>query len=156
MAEQPDGAPEAQPRDDLRSPEAWAEVLFPVGERGRPARDSWKHAAASNLHGWTAHAYHEGEPLRLSRGDYEAALAAATTLTPVGPKGGPTYTPHPAALSRHAPVAARAADESGPTTVVAAADDAPDGASPPPLESTPDETRREALRELPAQPNEEG
>lgn len=100
MADEPE-AP-ATGGADVRSPEDWQRLTFPTSELGRTAPDSWKHAAAANLHGWTAHAYHQGEPLQLSRADYDAALTAAVTLVPVeGAEGVMTYAPHPAALSPH-------------------------------------------------------
>jgi hypothetical protein len=56
----------------------------------------WQHEAAAIEHGWAAHAHHAGEPIKLTRADYEAALKA------VQPKEG-NPVPHPAALSPHKP-----------------------------------------------------
>jgi hypothetical protein len=124
MADSKDGAQPAR-EGDLRAPDDWEKTFFPASELGQPARDAWKHAAASALHGWAAHAYHQGEPLKLSKEDYEAALQAATTLKEQD--GRPTYLPHPAALSPHLPQAARPQPE--------AARQEAEGAAPPPFEA---------------------
>jgi hypothetical protein len=68
---------EAAPAD-LRAPEAWADLVFPVSPRGTQHADRWRHAVASHVHRWELHAYHQGAPLLLSREDYTAALDAAT------------------------------------------------------------------------------
>jgi hypothetical protein len=95
---------------EMRAPEDWAGVC---GQRRPRAFEStvshingkpfdvigdflWQHEVAAVLHGWAAHAHHAGEPMRLTRADYESALKAAAP-----DKGNPT--PHPAALSPHAP-----------------------------------------------------
>lgn len=80
---------------EKRSPDKWAEELFPKSERGRIHPDLWKHGAAQALHGWVLHAHHAGEPIQLTRSDYEKALSAACQLV------GTTYVPHAAALSPH-------------------------------------------------------
>jgi hypothetical protein len=90
---------------------------------------SWQHNAAAALHGWAEHEHHEAKPLEMSADDYKAALLAASKpVTRVIRKDGkpgdvidsheaadrgiPTHTdyePHPAALSRHAAHAKKAA-----------------------------------------------
>lgn len=64
---------------------------------------SWQHEAASQLHGWKQHEHDAGEPLRMTRDDYEAALKAASE--PVTRNGRTDYEPHRAALSQYAPAA---------------------------------------------------
>lgn len=97
---------------EQRTPEEWA---APCGQRrkrsfedvvsrvnGKPFDVTGDfldmHEAASVLHGWKLHEHHAGEPLKLSRADYEAALAAAGKTNEAG-----EYEPHPAALSPHRP-----------------------------------------------------
>lgn len=85
---------------------------------------SWQHAAAAQLHGWHAHAHHAGEPIRLTKQDYEGALKAVEkpvtrVLGDDGKPGAPldaqgveklngtrplvhNYEPHKPALSPHA------------------------------------------------------
>lgn len=100
---------------------------------GRPERRpvfSTAHKCAARLHGWDLHAYHEAEPIKLTRAAYEAALKAAmqpVTRLVIDGKKGPAltpeqvaehtnsrapgkkgelvtdYEPHPAALSKHSP-----------------------------------------------------
>lgn len=77
------------------------------------------HAAAAVLHGWQFHEHHAGEPMRLTREAYEAALKAAANpinvteddlkkcrddseCAELRAKHG-HYQPHPAALSPHKP-----------------------------------------------------
>lgn len=68
-----------------------------VGGRAAPASTySWQHNAAAQLHGWPQHEHHAGAPIRLTREDYELALAAAEAPDPAG-----EYEPHEAALSEH-------------------------------------------------------
>jgi hypothetical protein len=106
-----------------------------AGEQPQPVEGlafSAEHASAAALHGWGQHEHHEGEPIKLSRADYEAALkAAATPVTRVraadGRLGEPLdaeaaekhaksrtadkgeivtdYEPHDAALSKHSHLA---------------------------------------------------
>lgn len=65
---------------------------------------SWQHNAAAALHGWAAHAHHEGQPIRLSREAYLAALKAAEAPVPISASSKVTdYVPHAAALSKHCP-----------------------------------------------------
>lgn len=59
-------------------------------------RYTWQHAAAAARHGWEAHRYHAGEPMRLTDEDYLAALLA------VSPETGPVAV-HLGALSEHCP-----------------------------------------------------
>ena len=60
------------------------------------------HNSAAMLHGWGkkgenwGHRHHAGEPLKLSRADYLAALEAAGKTNELG-----EYEPHPGALSEH-------------------------------------------------------
>ena len=102
--------PVASASVEKRAPEAWA------GECGQRRKKSfeqtvttvngqpfdfvgdflWEHEAAAVLHGWTKHAHHAGEPMQLSRQDYESALKAAGVTNAKG-----EYMPHPAALSPH-------------------------------------------------------
>ncbi len=84
-----------------------------AGRRGRVARCSWQHEAASQLHGWREHALHTADPLLFPRADYLAALKAATEPfcakvcpktqalkdTPENQDRHGTYVPHRAALS---------------------------------------------------------
>jgi hypothetical protein len=90
------GTPEPS-KQDMKTPDEWRKVVLPDDPRGRQSPTSWKHAAAAALHGWAEHAHHEGAPMRMVRADYEAALAAASTI----PQGKNAYAPHPAALSSH-------------------------------------------------------
>lgn len=69
----------------------WAEVYFPASATGRIHDERWKHAAASQLHGWGNHLIHTGSSVELTQADYEAALAAAS---------GTELIPHPAADCR--------------------------------------------------------
>lgn len=55
---------------------------------------SVEHEVASVLHGWREHEHHAGEPIKLTKEDYLAALAAAMPT-----EGNPI--PHPAAVSPH-------------------------------------------------------
>lgn len=54
-----------------------------------------EHAAAAQLHGWTAHAHHSVEPLRLKADDYRAAIIAAACSDK------PKLVPHEPALAPH-------------------------------------------------------
>ena len=116
----------------LATPAAHAEALKAVKTIARSARVNgepetfqlfhWQHAAAEALHGWKQHEHHEGKPIELSRGDYEAALVAASVpvTRAIGRDGKPTgepldsakaaaegvptitdYEPHKPALSSH-------------------------------------------------------
>lgn len=121
----------------LLSPQQHAKALGGVKTRQRVAQvngqpDTFEdyhpfHAAAEALHGWREHEHHEGEPIRLTREEYEAALKAASApITRVADdverksesfkKGTPIdshkaaelgvpvitdYEPHKAALSPH-------------------------------------------------------
>jgi hypothetical protein len=82
------------------APEEWCRrlgrgrELYRLGARA-VWQPEWRHAAAVVLHGWHKHAHHAGEPMQLTRAQYEAALEAA------GPSEG-IPAPHPAALSPHA------------------------------------------------------
>jgi len=105
-------APAAKQGDGKRTPEEWAPTFGQVRPKtfeetitmvnGKPfdfvGQFLWQHEAAVVLHGWKLHAHHAGEPFRLSKADYEAALKAASETNEKG-----EYTPHPAALSPHAP-----------------------------------------------------
>lgn len=89
--------------EELKPPEVWC---FELGLHSKPklsknrklmlspAIPSWQHGAASALHCWEFHEHHANGPMLLSKSDYLAALKAAE---------GPSYKPHPAALSPHAP-----------------------------------------------------
>lgn len=70
-----------------RTPEQWAELLYPVTPTGRLHDDAWKHAAADQLHGWTHFANTTGKPVELTREVYDACIAAAS---------GNSFAPHPA------------------------------------------------------------
>lgn len=97
----PPSAPTEEPARDpsLKTPDEWQKTLFPASERGAPHPEAWKHGAAAALHGWELHAYHTGQPMRLSEADYRAALEAAVTFQPVpGKEGAFTYLPHAPAL----------------------------------------------------------
>jgi pyruvate dehydrogenase E2 component (dihydrolipoamide acetyltransferase) len=114
-------APPAKPPEQL-TPAAWAAKLGHARKaspllvstkdsrepKPGPARFSPQHAAADQLHGWSAHKQHTADELVITRKAYEAALAAA--LTPVAPTdedgkptGAPKYRPHAAALSPFCP-----------------------------------------------------
>ena len=73
------------------SPGEWCAAIFP--SESRPHPDLWKHEAAAALHGWAAHRHHAGQPIQLTRADYEAAVAIVEGVQP--------YTPHQTALSEH-------------------------------------------------------
>ena len=105
-------APAVSSSAEKRTPEEWAGVC---GQRrpktfeetvttvnGKPfdvvGPYLWEHEAAAVLHGWALHAHHAGEPIKLTRADYEAALKAAGVTNDKG-----EYVPHPAALSPHKP-----------------------------------------------------
>lgn len=62
---------------------------------------SWQHNAAAQLHGWSLHAMHSADPMRITRAAYEAALKAAEAPVVRVVKDGRTarYEPHPAACS---------------------------------------------------------
>lgn len=95
---------ERAPDAEMRSPAEWARakgqwVEFRGSvdpELGNGSHYTWQHAAASTLHGWDAHAYHEGAPLLLTERDYLAALDAAA------PAKGLPKLHKPAASERHA------------------------------------------------------
>ncbi len=108
----PFAAPAPAQTSDKKSPEEWAGTC---GQRraksfeetvtrinGKPfdviGDFLWEHESASVLHGWKLHEHHAGEPMKLSRSEYEAALKAAGITNSKG-----DYTPHPAALSPHKP-----------------------------------------------------
>lgn len=79
--DEPRNALVAAPQNtELRAPNEWADVLFPAGDNGRQHPARFKHGAAAALHGWDLHQYNTGEPMKLSRADYEAAIQAATVL----------------------------------------------------------------------------
>ena len=92
--------------DDKKLPEEWATELGHVlpgpTRRGPESPESYfdtDHAVASALHGWALDAHHyQGDRLRLSRSDYEAALKAAQTCDAQG-----TPSRHLPALSRACP-----------------------------------------------------
>lgn len=95
---------------ERRTPEEWAHVCGQVRPKtfeetvtmvnGKPfdvvGKFLWQHESAAMEHGWAQHAHHTGEPIKLTREDYEAALKAVTPE-----KGNPV--PHAAALSPHKP-----------------------------------------------------
>jgi hypothetical protein len=114
--------PPPEPNGGLNTPEELAALTGNVqsvregmrlGGRAGGQRQlfSWQHEAASQLHGWKQHEHDAGEPFRLSREAYEAALKAASEPTQVAitRDGTPTnvleYAPHRHALSPHAPAA---------------------------------------------------
>lgn len=80
-----------------------ATAKLSVEEWGRRSdREPWVHASAKKLHGWFEHRHHEhggAKHMELTAKDYDAACA--TVMLP------PPYKPHPAALSKHAPIAKR-------------------------------------------------
>ena len=97
-----DTADFASPKPRSAKPKKGAEEL-PVAEHARalghvrkgggtePAEFfSPEHAGAAALHGWNAHAHHAGEPMKLTREHYKAALDAV-----------PNARPHLPALSPH-------------------------------------------------------
>ncbi len=61
-----------------RSPAQWAEVYFPASERGRMHPELWKHASASQLHGWLAYEARTGKQVLLTAEQYEKATAAVS------------------------------------------------------------------------------
>jgi len=93
----------AKPKVEKLPPDVWCQRLglFKAGKSSKdrsvivsPAIPCWQHGAAAGLHAWELHEHHAGGPMLLSESDYLAALKAAE---------GPTYKPHAAALSPHAP-----------------------------------------------------
>lgn len=84
------------------APAAKTKASVDVHAATEPKPAAWKHAAASALHGWAEHAYHEGKPMELSVEDYDAALKA---IEAPGPSG--DYEPHKPAMSKHAAIANR-------------------------------------------------
>jgi hypothetical protein len=110
--------------------ESEAEALRIGGRPDERAIYSPAHRCAVRLHGWADHEYHAGEPIKITRAAYEAALKAAmqpvTRLVVEGKRGEPLdavkaaehtnsrdpkkvgelftdYEPHEAALSKYAP-----------------------------------------------------
>jgi hypothetical protein len=73
----------------------WRSLLFQPSPRGRLHPQLWRHGAADALHQWALHQHHTGAEMRLTRDDYEAALAAASSPDKAG-----SYQPHEAALAR--------------------------------------------------------
>lgn len=65
---------------------------------GQPVTASARHRAAAVLHGWLDHAHHAGQPMRMVRDDYLAALAAADTTDERG-----RAQPHKPAESEYSP-----------------------------------------------------
>lgn len=67
-----------------RTPEQWAEILYPASDKGRQHPELWKHAAAAQLHAWGAYVARTGKTVTLTAADYEKALEAASSndLTP--------------------------------------------------------------------------
>ena len=59
-------------------PAKWAEVYYPASDRGRQHPDLWKHASASQLHGWNAYEARTGKQVLLTAADYEKAVAAVS------------------------------------------------------------------------------
>lgn len=109
-------APKPEVKSDLKTPEEWAAVCGQVRKtgdeytvstvNGKPfdavSRFLDRHNCAAMLHFWGAdgeqwgHRHHAGEPMKLSREDYEAACEAA--FSGAGDK------PHMPALSPHSPL----------------------------------------------------
>lgn len=73
----------------LRTPSEWGQQYF-TGTPTRIHPELWKHAAASQLHGWGNFERVTGAPFQISESDYLAAIAAVS---------GSAMTPHPAALA---------------------------------------------------------
>lgn len=61
-----------------RTPAEWAEANFPSSDRGRMHPDRWKHAAASQLHGWAAYEARTGKQVQLTAEQYQSAVAAVS------------------------------------------------------------------------------
>ena len=88
-----------------------ANRVFPADRRtGRRPEGFHLHQAAAALHGWTFHAHHTNQPMRLTAEAYTAALNAAAELPkPDKPGQRPTYKPFLPALSPHHPTLGKAA-----------------------------------------------
>lgn len=71
-----------------RSPEQWAEVFYPASDRGRQHDELWKHACASQAHGWRAYEARTGKQVLLTAEVYASACAAVSSND---------FRPHPAA-----------------------------------------------------------
>ena len=102
-SERPTPKPQPKAEPKRQPPEVWCHELrlFKAGRLSKdksimlsPAIPNWQHGAAAALHCWDLHEHHAGGPLLLTESDYLAALKAAE---------GPSYKPHAAALSPHAP-----------------------------------------------------
>ena len=66
------------------------ELAAEFGQLAKPAPDAgkyfWRHRVADTLHGWYYYQQHYGDkPIKLSKDDYKAALAAVDTMTPHEP-----------------------------------------------------------------------
>lgn len=83
------------------TPDEWMHVLrhFTLGpkcgKRTRRKLPSWQHSCASAVCGWEQHKHDAGEPLKLSRKDYEGALKAAEA---------PPYRPPSGARSKYSKI----------------------------------------------------
>jgi len=71
-----------------RTPAQWAEVFYPMSDRGRLHPERWKHASAEQLHGWPAYEARSGIAPQLTSEQYAAACDAAAS---------DQLKPHPAA-----------------------------------------------------------
>ena len=63
-----------------RTTEQWAESYFPTSDKGRLHPHAWRHAAASQLHGWGAYRQRTGKSVQLTADAYEKACAAASGI----------------------------------------------------------------------------
>lgn len=108
MGEEKQASIEARPAKkeaERKSPLEWASKLgYTIrgavriidGKRRFERYPSWQHAAASTLHGWEQHQYHENEALQLTEEEYCGAILAVSA--PGHQK------PFQRALSKHATI----------------------------------------------------
>ena len=90
-------AAERPKKAERKTPKQWAEALghFTKHGRGPMARvlPTAEYATANVLYGWSKQAHHWGpDSLKLTRTDFEAAMAASSKY--------PTVRPHEPAISR--------------------------------------------------------
>lgn len=69
---------------DARTPDEWASEYFPAPAPGKLHPELWQHASTAMEHRWGNAVIVTGAPMRLSRADYLAAIAA---------KGGEPHEP---------------------------------------------------------------
>jgi hypothetical protein len=71
-----------QPKDGKESVNDWPNILFPESGIGRQHPDRWKHGAAAARNQWAKWEHDNNAPLRLTKEQYEQAIALAIQPEP--------------------------------------------------------------------------